>query len=196
MRNVAKIFLLAAIFMAACTSEKEPAENAVAKAEATLNSIRSDAQQYAAEQLKTVEASVNRMKEDLAKKDYGAVVRAAPSVNSDLETLKAATEIAKSDAEAMLAAAQSEWNELNASVPPMVEKLQARVDQLTKSRKYPKGMDKAAFEAAKASFETVKTEWTEAGAEYASGQAANAVRKARGAKARAEGLTTQLEVPA
>ena len=49
----------------------------------------------------------------------------------------------------MLAAAQSEWNELTASVPPMVEKLQARVDQLSKTRKYPKGMDKAAFEAAK-----------------------------------------------
>jgi len=196
MRNVAKMLLLAAIFMAACTNEKEPAENAVAKTEATLNSIRPDAQQYAPEQLQSVEASVNRMKEDLAKKDYSAVVRAVPSVNSDLETLKTATETAKSDAEAMLAAAQSEWNELNTSVPPMVEKLQARVDQLTKSRKYPKGMDKAAFEAAKTSFESVKAEWTEAGAEYASGQAANAVRKARGTKAKAEELMTQLEVKA
>jgi hypothetical protein len=126
MRNVGKLFVFAAVFMVACTSPKEPAENAVAKAEAALNSIRADAQQYAAEQLQTTETSVNGMKESLAKKDYGAVLRAAPSVNSDLETLRTTTETAKSDAEAMVAAAQSEWNELNTSVPPMVWKLQAR----------------------------------------------------------------------
>ena len=47
----------------------------------------------------------------------------------------------------MLAAAQAEWTELTASVPPLVEAIQARVDQLSKSRKVPKGMDKAGFEA-------------------------------------------------
>ena len=78
----------------------------------------------------------------------------------------------------------------------MVEKLQARVDQLSKTHKYPKGMDKAAFEAAKTGFESLKTEWTEAGSEFTSGQAANAVRKARSAKAKAEELIQQLEVPA
>ena len=101
---------------------------------------------------------------------------------------------AKSDAEATLAAAQSEWNDLSASVPPMVEKLQAKVDQLGKSHKFPKGMDKAGFEAAKTGFESLKTEWTEAGSEFASGQAANAVRKARNAKSKAEDLLHQLEV--
>jgi len=195
MRTIGKVLVLAVVtLMAACTSQKEPAENAVAKLEASLNSIRTDAQQYASEQLQTVEASVTRLKGDLAKKDYGAVLQTSPSVARDIESLKTATETAKSDAEAMLAAAQSEWNDLTASVPPMVEKLQTRVDQLAKTRKYPKGMDKAAFEAAKTSFETLKTEWTEAGAEFASGQAANAVRKGRGAKARAEGLINQLEV--
>ena len=78
----------------------------------------------------------------------------------------------------------------------MVEKLQARVDQLAKSKKFPKGMDKAGFETAKTDFESLKTEWTEATSEFASGQAANAVRKARGAKARAEELITKLEVAA
>jgi hypothetical protein len=110
--------------------------------------------------------------------------------------LKTAAAEAKADAEETLAAAQSEWTELTASVPPLVEKLQAKVDQLSKSRKYPKGMDKAGFEAAKSGFEALKTEWTEAGAEFASGQAANAVRKARNAKQKAEELMTQLEVQA
>jgi DNA repair exonuclease SbcCD ATPase subunit len=197
MRIPTRILVLTAIsVLAACTSQKEPAEHAVAKVTASLDEIRADAQQYAAEQLQTVDASVTRLKENLDKKDYDAVVQGAPSVSSAVADLKTTVATAKADAEATLAAAQSEWNDLSAAVPPLVEKLQARVDQLSKTRKYPKGMDKAAFEAAKTGFESLKTEWTEAGSEFTSGQAANAVRKARSAKAKAEVLIQQLEVPA
>jgi DNA repair exonuclease SbcCD ATPase subunit len=188
------IALTAAAILAACTSQKEPAENAVARVEASLDDFRADAQQFASEQLQTVESSVKRLKDNLEKKDYGAVVQGAPSVSSEVAALKAAVADAKANAEAMQAAAQSEWNDLSASVPPMVEKLQARVDQLNKTRKYPKGMDKAAFEAAKSGFETLKTEWTEATAEFSSGHAPDAVRKARSAKAKAEELINQLEI--
>jgi hypothetical protein len=182
----------ATLMLAACTNQQVPAEHAVAKIETSMGEIRADAEKYAADQLKTVDASVARLKENLAKKDYQAVVIGAPSVASEVSALKEAVTELKADAEATLAAAQSEWTDLSAAVPPMVEKLQARVDTLGKTRKYPEGMDKAAFEAAKASFETVKTEWTEATAEFASGAAANAVRKARTAKTRGEELMQQL----
>jgi DNA repair exonuclease SbcCD ATPase subunit len=194
MRTSRIIALAAAVFLAACANQKEPAENAVAKIEASLNEVRADAQKYAADQLKTVDESVNRLKQNLANKDYSGVVVGAPSVASAVDDLKSTVATAKADAEANMAAAQTEWNELSASVPPLVEKLQARVDQLTKTRKYPKGMDKAAFEAAKTAFENLKTEWTEAGNEFTSGQAGNAVRKARNAKEKAQELVNQLEV--
>jgi len=186
--------LALALVLLACTSQKEPAENAVAKVEASLTEVRTDAQQYAADKLQAVDESVKKLKDALANQNYRVVISAAPSVAAEVEDLKTAITQGKAEAEATLAAAQTEWNDLSASVPPLVEKLQARVDQLTKSRKYPKGMDKAAFEAAKSGFETLKTEWTEAGTEFASGQAANAVRKARNAKARAEELINALEV--
>lgn len=194
MRTSRLIALVAAAMLAACANQKEPAEQAVAKVEASLNEVRTDAQQYAADQLQTVEASVNRLKENLAKQDYRQVVMGAPSVASEVNALKEQVATAKADAEETMAAAKAEWNDLSASVPPMVEKLQARVDQVAKSRKYPKGMDKAGFDAAKANFESLKTEWTEAGSEFASGQAASAVRKARSAKAKAEELINSLEV--
>ena len=114
---------------------------------------------------------------------------------SEVEALKAMVENARAEAEATVAAAQADWNELSASVPPMVQKLQARVDQLAKSRKYPKGMDKAAFDAARSSFDSLKTEWSEATADFDSGHGPDAVRKARSAKTRAELLLAQLEVP-
>ena len=188
------IALAAAAILAACANQKQPAEQAVAKIDASLSEIRTDAQQYAADQLQAVDASVTRLKDNLAKQDYRAVVMGAPSVASEVAALKDQVATAKADAEATLAAAQTEWNDLTASVPPLVEKLQARVDQLSKSRKFPKGMDKAGFDSAKANFESLKTEWTEAGSEFASGQAASAVRKARGAKAKAEELINALEV--
>jgi hypothetical protein len=185
--------LAATTILAACANQKEPAENAVAKIESSLADIRTDAQQYAAEQLQSVDASVNRLKDNLAKKDYRGVVMGAPSVASEVDSLKTAVATAKADAEATLAAAQTEWNDLTASVPPLVEKLQARVDQIAKTRKFPKGMDKTSFESAKASFESLKTEWTDAASEFASGQAASAVRKARAAKNKAEELVNQFE---
>src|SRR3954468_4117953 len=196
MKTIKIVALAAAAMLAACTSQKEPAEQAVAKIEASLNEVRADAEKYAADQLKSTDASVARLKENLAKQDWSGVVVGAPSVSSEVEALKTTVAAAKSDAESTLAAAQSEWSDLSTSIPPMVEKLQARVDQLAKSKKFPKGMDKAGFETAKTNFESLKTEWTEAASEFASGQAANAVRKARSAKAKAEELVNQLEVAA
>ena len=67
-------------------------------------------------------------------------------------------------------------------------KLQEKVDSFAKSRRVPKGLDKASFEAAKQDFETMKTSWAEAGAEFSSGMVADAVRRARAAKAKGEEL--------
>ena len=196
MRSTTILALTATVVLAACSSQKEPAEAAVAKVDAAYNEIHADAQQYAADQLQAVDASVKRLKDALANQNYRVVVSAAPSVASEIDALKSAVAEGKATAEATLAAAQSEWTDLSASVPPLVEKLQARVDQLNKTHKYPQGMDKAAFEAAKSGFESLKSEWTEAGSEFASGQAANAVRKARNAKAKAEELINTLQVQA
>jgi len=80
MRTIKIVALAAAAMLAACTSQKEPAEHAVAKIEASLNDVRADAEKYAADQLKSTEASVNRLKDNLAKQDWSGVVVGAPSV--------------------------------------------------------------------------------------------------------------------
>ena len=188
------VALAAALMLAACANQKAPAEKTVANIESSLAAIRADGEKYAAEQLQTVDASVKRLKGNLANKDYHAVVMGGPSVVSELNTLKVAVATKKAEIEANLAAAQTEWTSLSAEVPAMVEKLQQRVDTLAKTRKFPQGMDKAAFETAKSGFQTVKAEWTEAGSEFASGEVANAVRKARSARAHGADLMRQLEI--
>lgn len=168
----------AAVLLAACANHKEPAEKAVAQVEASLSQFRSDAEQYAADELKGVEDSIGKLKQELQNKNYKAVVMQTPTVASTVAALKDSVARKKAQAEEMLAAAQHEWTELGASVPEMVNKLQARVDSISRTRRMPKGVDKAAFESAKQDFEALKSSWAEAGAEFSSGMAADAVRRA------------------
>lgn len=195
--RTAKLFatFAAVIFvLAACANQKEPAERAVAQVETSLGEFRADAEKYAADELKDVDVSVNNLKNNLARQDYRAVIRGAPVVTSSITSLKQTVEQRKVDAAQMLEAAQGEWNELSASVAPAVEALQKRVDQIAKTRKLPKGLDKAGFETAKTDFENVKNEWTQAAADFAAGKAAEALRRARAVKAQAVDLSQRLEV--
>jgi hypothetical protein len=179
----------------ACANQKEPAEKAVAQVESSLAEFRADAEKYAAEELKSVEDSVTRLKANLAKKDYQAVKLGAPAVASSIKSLKDAVAVKKADMEAVMAAAQAEWTDISAKMPQMVEVLQSRIDTLSKSRKLPSGVDKATFESVKTDFEAVKTEWAEASSEFASGMAADAVRKARNAKTKGESILVRLGMP-
>jgi ActR/RegA family two-component response regulator len=187
MTKILVLFATAAL-LTACANQKEPAEKAVRQAEAALSAFKTDAQQYAAEDLKVVEDSIDRLKTQLANKEYKTVIMQTPNVASSVAELKSTVAKKKAEAEEVLAAAQQEWTELSASVPEMVTKLQAKVDSLAKSRRVPQGLDKASFEAAKQEFEALKTSWAEAGAEFSSGMVADAVRRARAAKAKGEEL--------
>lgn len=185
-------FAAAALVLAACANQQEPAQKALAQVEASLAEVRADAEKYAAEQLANVDEGIKMLKSNMAHKDYRGVMMNAPSVSKSIDDLKATVAANKAEAEANLAAAQAEWSELTASVPPMVDALQKRVDTLTKTRKLPKDMDQAAFDAARNGFEQLKTSWTEASADFAGGKAAEALRKARAAKARGQELLDQL----
>ncbi|HEX6636522.1 MAG TPA: hypothetical protein VF033_02600 [Steroidobacteraceae bacterium] len=182
----------AAVIATGCTSQKEPAEKAVAQVEASLAQVKPDAEKYAADELHGVEESITRLKGELAGKNYRAVVMQTPNVASTIAALKESVARKKVEAEEMLAAAQQEWTELSSRVPDMVAKLQARMDALAKSRRLPKGLDKAAFQTAKADFETMKSSWAEASAEFSSGLVADAVRRARAAKAQGEELVQKI----
>jgi hypothetical protein len=181
-----------AVLLTACADQKEPADKALAKVEASFTGLKADAEKYAAEELKDVEKSVNRLKAKHAEQDYDAVVQGAPSVASTVNRLKETVAQRKAEAEEMLSAFQAEWTELNASVPQLVSDVQAKVDSLNRSRKLPKGMDKEGFEKAKTEFEAVKASWTQATTDFSSGMAADAVRKARTAKSKSQMLLRRL----
>jgi DNA repair exonuclease SbcCD ATPase subunit len=180
--------ITAAVFLTACANQKEPAEQALAKVQASLSELKADAEQYAAEELKNAEQAVARLKAKLDSQDFSGVVQGAPSVASIVSALKEAVAKKKAEAAELMAMAQQEWTELSGSMPQLVDTLQKRVDSLTRSKRFPQGLDKAGFEAAKAEFETLKSSWSEATAEFGAGLATDAVRRGRAAKAKCEWL--------
>src|SRR4051812_43781682 len=119
--RIAKLLALtgmaaATLGLFACANQQEPAEKAVAQVESSLAQVRGDAEKYAADEFKDVNDSVDNLKKNLARKDYGSVVRQAGPVNAAINTLKTTVEQRKADAEQMMAAATTEWNEITATV--------------------------------------------------------------------------------
>jgi hypothetical protein len=186
--NVLMALTASALLMTGCTSQKDPAENAVTQAEAAMTDLRVDAAKFAPEELKTTETTLAKMKDDLAKQDYKHVVAGVPQFNKEIATLKEVLV----GRQTQIIAATREWETLNAEVPKAVEEIQVRVDSLASSPKLPKEVDKHEFETAKASLETMKNDWAAATAAFSQGNATEAADKARSVQGKVEETKQQL----
>ncbi len=159
---------------------KEPATQAVSSAEASLAAIKDTAAKYAPDALQSVESQVAALKDSLAKGDYKAVMASVPNVTSAISSLKDAATAKKAEIEAAVAQATEQWKSLGSDLPKMIEAVQSRVDILSKSKKLPRNIDKAAFESAKTGLDTMKAGWTEASSAFSSGNVADAGRQSTG----------------
>lgn len=184
--------ILAAFLLAACANQKGPAEKAVADIEASLASIRDDAAKYASTELEQVESGLASLKDNLGKKDYKAVVTAAPAVSAQLSALQQTVNTKRAEAQAAMAAATEQWKTLSAEVPDMLSAIQSRVDILSKSKKLPKNVSSDAFQAAKDGLDFMKSSWAEATAAFGAGDPVSAVSKAQAVKDRGTEVLSQL----
>lgn len=176
--------LTATTLVAGCSGMKEPATKAVASAEAALAFIKDDAAKYAPDALQPVESQVTELKANLAKGDYKAVMASAPNVTSAISSLRDTVAAKKAQMEAAIAKAREQWTALRADVPQMISAIQSRVAVLSKSKKLPKGINKAAFESAKRGFGAMQAEWTAASSAFTAGNVTEAVDKAQSIKAK------------
>jgi hypothetical protein len=172
---LASVLLLAS----ACANYKEPAQAAISEAEAALQNIAADAQKYAPDQYQAVADQLASAKATFAKGDYKAALSAARDLPAKVTELGATVTKAK---DAAVAGLKDEWNSLSADVPQMLEAIQSRVDMLSKSRKLPKNIDQASFDAAKSGLETMKQSWTQATQASAAGNVEEAVAAVKAAK--------------
>jgi len=172
----------AGLLATGCSQQKQNADKVLDSVESSLAAIRSDAERYAPDGLKSVDAQLARLKTSYENKEYNDVIAGTPQLRKAVDSLKNAVDSGKAQANAALAAAKTEWQSLSVEVPKMVEDIQARVDELSKQKRLPWGLNKDEFAEAKSDFESMKTQWTEASNEYKSGKQVKAVEKARVAK--------------
>ena len=181
-----------ALIIFGCASQKEPAEQAVANINAALDSVRDAAAKYSPDGLQPVEAQVATLKDNLSKGDYKKVLADAPAVTTALANLQQAAISKQEEADTKLAQTKQQWRSLSADVPKMIAAIQSRVEELSKSRRLPKGVSKASSESAKASLESLDSTWTEATDAVAKGDYADGVAKGQAAKDKATEIMHEL----
>jgi hypothetical protein len=167
-----------AILFVGCVNQMEPAKNALDNINATLNSAAPDAQKYVPEQFAQAQGKVAALAASYDRKDYAAVVARAPAVLNEVKGLTTAAQAKKDEMEKALG---KEWRSLAASVPQSLSAVQSRVDELSKTKHVPKGVD---LGTAKSGLADAASAWDKAKEAFKSGNPADAVTAAKDAQAK------------
>jgi uncharacterized protein YjgD (DUF1641 family) len=173
--NLAFLAILAAL-VGACTNYKEPAQAAISQAETALDAMSVDAQKYLPDKYKEAQDSIDAAKALFEKNDYKGALAAAKDLPAKVTELGTEVKAAKDQA---IAALTDTWNSMSGDLPKMVDAIQSRVDMLSKSKKLPKNLDPATFEAAKSGLDEMKNLLSAATQSFNSGNVEDAVAKAK-----------------
>jgi len=179
---------LAALLIAACSSQRDPAEQAIAKIDNTMAAIHDSAAKYAPETLPGVEAQVAAIKQTFAKGDYEGVLAQAPAVNTAVSNLRSDANAKQSAADAEQAKVKQQWRTLTYEVPKLVAGLHTQVDTLSSGHGLPRGVTKASFATAKDGVASLDAMWTDANNTVSTGDYAGAVTKGQAVKDKATEL--------
>ena len=170
------VLAFVALLASACTNYKEPAQTAISQAETALDAISVDAQKYLPDKYQETQAAIDAAKATFSKGDYKNALAAAKELPTQVSAL--ATEVAAAKQSAIASLTES-WNSLSSDLPNMVNAIQSRVDMLSKSKKLPKNIDQASFDAAKTGLDDMKSTWSAATQSFNSGNVEDAVAKAK-----------------
>jgi hypothetical protein len=177
--------LVVASVIGACSSQKDPADQAIKGAETALAAVRDEAQKYVPDQLKAVDSQIAAAKDSFAKGDYASALASAPKITAAIGDLKSAAAAKKAEAEAALAKAKDDWAAASAELPKMVEAIQNRVNTLSKSHRLPAGVTKDGLASAKSGLDGLKSTLSDATSAATSGDFTAAMAKAGDLKAKA-----------
>lgn len=176
------------MMLAACSSDKGPAEVAIKAAEEAINSAKTEAAKFVPDQVKSLEDTLASVKDKFGKGEYKAAIAEATTLAGKA---KEVIEAAKAKKEEL----GKTWTELSGDLPKMVEAIQSRVDILSKSKKLPANLTTEKFEEVKTGLAAAKEEWTKALDGFKAGNIAEAVATATSVKEKAVKAMEALGLP-
>ena len=184
------LIYLAAVMLAACAGQKQPAQKLIGDIDATVSAAAPEAAKYVPDQLTDVQGKLGGLKASFDNKDYDAVVKGAPALLGEAQTLATAAAAKKDE---ILKALTDEWAALAGSVPGNLTAIQSRLDTLHKKsgKKLAAGID---LDAAKASLDDAQSLWSKAQAAFAAGNLEEAVGTAKDVKSKTDALAASLKL--
>ena len=182
--------VLAAVLLAACANQMEPAQRSISDIEAALSTSASDAAKYVPEQLTDVRRELGDLRATFDRQDYAAVLKAAPAVMERAQGLASAAAAKKAE---LTQALSEEWSGLAARLPGYMTAMQSRIEFLAKksNRKLAAGID---LDAARGSLSEDSSVWSKAQAAFATGNLPEAVSTAKNLETSLEGLASTLKI--
>jgi hypothetical protein len=184
------VISMAALILAACAGQKEPAQKLISDVESVVTAASSEAAKYIPDQLAVVQSKLDALKASFAKQDYAAVVTSAPAVLSSAQELATAAAARKDE---VLKSLNETWSALASTVPAEVTAVQNRIEELSKKpgRKMAAGLD---LNAAKGAAGDATALWSKAQAAFAAGNLDEAVSTAKDVKAKVEAVAAALKL--
>ena len=178
MKNVLKLtaLVLCCVALVAC-SQKGPAEAALTAAQTAVDGVKTEAAKYVPDQAKGLLASLTAAREAFDKGDYKAALEGAQAIPAKVKEVSAAIAAKKDEL-------TKAFQELSASVGPMIEQVKVKIDALSAMKKLPKDMDKAKLEASKATLADIQKATSEAVDTFKAGNLTDAVAKGNAVKAK------------
>lgn len=189
-----KAFMIAALAalclgVAACASQKEPAEQALAAVEAKFKESGAEIQKYLPERYAEIESSIASLRDSMSKESYGDVVAEAGKAQ---DSLKRAIGEARVRRAQMLVEMESEWAEMTKSVPAMIGAMDKKIT--SQRGKPPQGLTGEAWKQKIAEYDAARDAWSKAAAEMTRANFEATVLAARDAKAKIAAIMESLGV--
>ena len=157
--------------LTACNTDKAPADAAIKAGDAAITAAAPEAEKYVPEQLTAAQDALAAAKDKFAKGEYKEALAAGTELTNKANDLVTAAAAKKEEL-------TKAWNDLGASLPQVVASIQAKVEELGKAKKLPKGMDAAKLTQAKEGLAGITKAWDEASAAFTAGNLTDALAKA------------------
>lgn len=175
--------------VAACASQKEPAEQALAAVEAKFKESAAEVQKYLPERYAEIESGIASLRDSMSQENYGDVVAEAGKVQ---DSLKRAIGEARVRRAQLLVEMESEWTEMSKSVPAMIDAMDKKIT--SQRGKPPQGMTGDAWKQTIADYDAARDAWSKAAAEMTRANFEATVLAARDAKAKIAAIMESLGV--
>ncbi|MCZ8133368.1 MAG: hypothetical protein O9284_19055 [Steroidobacteraceae bacterium] len=184
--------MLGGLLLAACGSQMEPAQKALAEIEAAVTASANEAAKYIPNRAEEVNAKLAEIKAAFEKGDYVAVITGAPALLTEAKAL--AVEAATKKQE-FFDAINQQWGQLSSGMPQAVAAIEAQIAKYEQAAQLPEGVTRQAVTDAKQVLADAKTTWAEATTAFGEGRLEEAISKGSQVQARAQELMESLKVP-